>query len=188
MKERGILLPIFSLPSKYGIGDFGYEAYQFIDILSENEIDYWEILPINACGKYPYSPRSYFALEEMYISLDKLRTLKKLGINRLSVGVQSFDDEILSEIGRLHSSKEIYETIGIYLGYTLPYYAEFYDIKYLLLLGRVTSGKGGDIVIEKANEVLEKEFPEFHIQITVPDEYTRRVGQSIAAASLPKGR
>ena len=85
-------------------------------------------------------------------------------------------------------AKEIYETIGIYLGYTLPYYAEFYDIKYLLLLGRVTSGKGGDIVIEKANEVLEKEFPEFHIQITVPDEYTRRVGQSIAAASLPKGR
>lgn len=73
MKERGILLPIFSLPSKYGIGDFGYEAYQFIDILSENEIDYWEILPINACGKYPYSPRSYFALEEMYISLDKLK-------------------------------------------------------------------------------------------------------------------
>ena len=85
-------------------------------------------------------------------------------------------------------AKEIYETIGIYLGYTLPYYAEFYDIKYLLLLGRVTSGKGGDIVIEKANEVLKQEFPEFNIQITVPDEYTRRVGQSIAAASLPKGK
>ena len=85
-------------------------------------------------------------------------------------------------------AKEIYETIGIYLGYTLPYYAEFYDIKYLLLLGRVTSGKGGDIVIEKANEVLKTVFPEFSIQITVPDEYTRRVGQSIAAASLPKSK
>lgn len=85
-------------------------------------------------------------------------------------------------------AKEIYETIGVYLGYTLPYYAEFYDIKYLLLLGRVTSGKGGDIVIEKANEVLNTVFPEFNIQITVPDEYTRRVGQSIAAASLPKGK
>ena len=47
---------------------------------------------------------------------------------------------------------------------------------------------GGDIVIEKANEVLKQEFPEFNIQITVPDEYTRRVGQSIAAASLPKGK
>lgn len=82
-------------------------------------------------------------------------------------------------------AKEIYETIGVYLGYTIPYYAEFYDIKYLLLLGRVTSGKGGDIIIEKANEVLKEVFPEFNVQITTPDEKMRRVGQSIAAASLP---
>ena len=73
MKERGILLPIFSLPSKYGIGDFGKEAYEFIDILSENGINYWEILPINACNRLPYSPISYYALEEDYISLDKLQ-------------------------------------------------------------------------------------------------------------------
>lgn len=73
MKERGILLPIFSLPSKYGIGDFGNEAYEFIDILSENNINYWEILPINACNRLPYSPVSYYALEEDYISLDKLQ-------------------------------------------------------------------------------------------------------------------
>ena len=82
MKERGILLPIFSLPSKYGIGDFGYEAYEFVDILSENGIDYWEILPINACDRLPYSPISYYALEEDYISLDKLKEyglIKKLG-------------------------------------------------------------------------------------------------------------
>ena len=50
MKERGILLPIYALPSQYGIGDFGNEAYEFVDILSENKIDYWEVLPINACG------------------------------------------------------------------------------------------------------------------------------------------
>lgn len=73
MKEKGILLPIFSLPSKYGIGDFGYEAYEFIDILSENNIVYWEILPINSCNGKPYSPISYYALEEEYISLDKLK-------------------------------------------------------------------------------------------------------------------
>lgn len=73
MKEKGILLPIYSLPSKYGIGDFGYEAYEFIDILSENNIKYWEILPINQCDKHPYSPISYYALEEDYISLDKLK-------------------------------------------------------------------------------------------------------------------
>ena len=76
MKERGILLPIFSLPSKYGIGDFGNEAHEFIDILSENGIKYWQILPINACDRLPYSPLSYYALEEDYISLDKLKEAK----------------------------------------------------------------------------------------------------------------
>jgi len=84
-------------------------------------------------------------------------------------------------------ARQIYETIGIYLGYTLPYYAEFYDIKYVLLLGRVTSGEGGNIMVEKAKEVLKTEFPEFaEIQLLMPDEKSRRVGQSIAAASLPQ--
>ena len=72
MKEKGILLPVFSLPGKYGIGDFGYEAYEFIDILSENKIDYWNILPINYCEDLPYSPLSYYAIDDDYISLDKL--------------------------------------------------------------------------------------------------------------------
>ena len=72
MKEKGVLFPIFSLPSKYGIGDFGYEAYKLIDILSKNNIKYWEVLPINECNNHPYSPISYYALEEDYISLDKL--------------------------------------------------------------------------------------------------------------------
>ncbi|MBQ3409389.1 MAG: 4-alpha-glucanotransferase [Clostridia bacterium] len=79
MKEKGILLPIYSLPSKYGIGDFGYEAYEFIDILSENGIKYWEILPINACNRLPYSPISYYALEEDFISLDKLKSSGLIG-------------------------------------------------------------------------------------------------------------
>ena len=75
MKEKGILLPIYSLPSKYGMGDFGYEAYEFIDILSENNIKYWEILPINACDQLPYSPESYYALDDDYLSLDKLKDM-----------------------------------------------------------------------------------------------------------------
>ena len=86
-------------------------------------------------------------------------------------------------------AKEIYENIGTYLGYSIAYYSEFYDIKYLLLLGRVTSGEGGDIIIERANEVLKNAFPEYKdIQIVTPDEWTRRVGQSIAAASLPASK
>ena len=81
----------------------------------------------------------------------------------------------------------VFETIGVYLGYTIPWYAEFYDYDNLLVLGRVTSGKGGEILVEKAREVLKKEFPETAERITVhvPDEKSRRVGQAVAAASLP---
>jgi predicted NBD/HSP70 family sugar kinase len=82
---------------------------------------------------------------------------------------------------------KIYETIGVYLGYAIPHYADFYDYQHLLLLGRVTTGRGGDIVLAKAREVLRAEFPELaaKIQLHVPDEQSRRVGQAVAAASLP---
>lgn len=83
-------------------------------------------------------------------------------------------------------ANEIFENIGIYLGYTIAYYAHFYDIKHLLLLGRVVSGKGGNTILEVAQKVLHDEFPEYsHVKISMPDEMNRRVGQSIAAASLP---
>jgi predicted NBD/HSP70 family sugar kinase len=83
---------------------------------------------------------------------------------------------------------KIYETIGVYLGYAMAHYADFYDFNDVLILGRVTTGKGGDIVIEKAREVLNSEFPEISEKITlhVPDEKSRRVGQAVAAASLPE--
>ena len=75
MKEKGILLPIFSLPSKYGVGDFGYEAREFIDILHDNNVVYWEVLPINSCESLPYSPLSYYAIDEDQISLDLLKDM-----------------------------------------------------------------------------------------------------------------
>jgi len=82
---------------------------------------------------------------------------------------------------------KIYETIGVYLGYTLPHYADFYDFTNVLILGRVTTGQGGDIVLGKARDILRAEFPELaaKMQLHVPDEKTRRVGQAVAAASLP---
>lgn len=84
-------------------------------------------------------------------------------------------------------AKRIFESIGVYLAYGLAYYAEFYEIKHVILLGRVTSGKGGDIILKVAQETLAKEFPEYaHFHLTMPSESMRRVGQSIAAASLPK--
>ena len=85
-------------------------------------------------------------------------------------------------------AKDIYDTIGVYFGYTIAYYCEFYDIRQVLIMGRVTSGDGGVILLDRAKEVLATEFPELAKKVTlnIPDEKARRVGQSVAAASLPK--
>ena len=81
---------------------------------------------------------------------------------------------------------KIWQSMGIYLGYALAHYARFSELKHGLILGRCTSGSGGDLILNGAKEVLAKEFPELaHINIQLPDEKSRRVGQSIAAASLP---
>ena len=83
-------------------------------------------------------------------------------------------------------ARKIYETIGVEFGYTIAYFANFYGIRNLLFLGRVATGQGGQLIIDKANEVLAGEFPELHINLCVPDEKTKRHGQAVAAASLPK--
>ncbi|MBE6713671.1 MAG: ROK family protein [Ruminococcaceae bacterium] len=81
---------------------------------------------------------------------------------------------------------KIYETLGVYFGYSIAYYAMFYDIKHLIIMGRATSGDGGTILLENAKKVLAEEYPELSINLYIPDEKSRRVGQSVAAASLPK--
>ncbi len=108
-----------------------------------------------------------FKFEEGLTPAQKLKVIQAL---------MEKDDEL---------AKKIYEDIGIYLAYTIPYYAKFYDMKHILLLGRVMGGKGGNIVLDTCKEVLAKEFPEFAcLDVSLPDEKNRRVGQSIAAASL----
>lgn len=84
-------------------------------------------------------------------------------------------------------AEKIYETIGVYFGYGVAHYADFYDLKHVLLLGRVTTGHGGDVIMNRAREVLQAEFPELSQKITfdMPDEKEKRHGQAIAAASLP---
>ena len=83
---------------------------------------------------------------------------------------------------------KIYDAIGIYLGYSLAHYAEFYDYEYVLLLGRVTTGPGGEHIIERSREVMAAEFPDLakRIKFHIPDETEKRHGQAIAAASLPR--
>jgi hypothetical protein len=84
----------------------------------------------------------------------------------------------------------VFADIGIYLGYTVPFYEMFYDYRNLLVLGRVMSGVGGDIIMETAGKVLREEFPETQarVRLHLLDEKSRRVGQAVAAASLPRIR
>jgi predicted NBD/HSP70 family sugar kinase len=118
-----------------------------------------------------------------------IRLAPKAGIEldpKLSPG------DMLKKVQELFKSgdarpRAIFESIGVYLGYALAQYAEFYPLKHVLILGRVTSSEGGNIILQKAGEVLKLEAPEVakKVQIHLPDEASRRVGQAIAAASLP---
>ena len=82
----------------------------------------------------------------------------------------------------------VYRSIGVYLGHTLAYYYDLYACRRVLLLGRVMSGKGGDLILETCTRVLADEYPELAGKLlpTLPDEKFRRIGQSVAAASLPE--
>ena len=124
-----------------------------------------------------------------YLSQDAVIKLAEAGGYKFADGLTPAQK--LKEIQALMDkgdplAKQIYEDIGVYLANTIPFYAKFYDIKHMLLLGRVMGGKGGDIILSTCKQVLAEEYPEFAtLDIGLPDEKNRRVGQSIAAASLP---
>ena len=99
--------------------------------------------------------------------------------------------EKLKVVQKLHEegderAKDIFETIGTYFGYAVANYSDYYDIANVQLSGRVTSGRGGEVILEKSRELLQEEFPELaeKINIFLPGEMERRVGQAVAAASL----
>jgi predicted NBD/HSP70 family sugar kinase len=98
--------------------------------------------------------------------------------------------EQLEELQRLMAAGDprawrVYEAIGLAFGYAIAHFASFYEVGCLLIMGRVTSGQGGTVIIEQARAVLRDEFPELRIDLVVPDEKDKRHGQAIAAASLP---
>ena len=100
--------------------------------------------------------------------------------------------EKLKEVQKLMEAdhpgaQAIFRDIGVYLAYATVQYSRFYDIRSMMVLGRVMSGKGGDTILASCRNVLKDEFPELYqrIEVMLPDEKTRRVGQSVAAASLP---
>ena len=115
------------------------------------------------------APRAGIELDENLTPAEKLKVTQAL---------MEQDDE---------RAQKVFRDIGIYLAYTVALYSKFYDIRNLMILGRVMSGKGGEMVLSTCQSVLKDEFPALYEQVAVmlPDEKTRRVGQSVAAASLP---
>jgi predicted NBD/HSP70 family sugar kinase len=130
------------------------------------------------CGVQYFSQQAVGKL----IPASGLEVDPQLGLPEKLKAVQKFMAD-----GDEHAA-EIYQTIGTYLGYGVAHYADFYEIENVLILGRVTTGAGGDIILQNAKDVLKTEFPELAAKITfhVPDEHDKRHGQAIAAASLPK--
>jgi len=101
--------------------------------------------------------------------------------------------ERLEELQRLMAADDprarlVYEAVGIALGYAIAHFAAFYEMSCLLIMGRVTSGRGGSVIVEQAQAVLRDEFPELRIDLVVPSEKDKRHGQAVAAASLPSLR
>ncbi len=148
-------------------------AFVPVDFSKDAMVDEWSgdygcgVKYFSQDGVIKLAENAGFKFEEGLSPAEKLKVIQKL---------MAEGDEM---------ARQIYEDIGVYLGYAIPYYSEFYKIKHLLLLGRVTSGEGGNLIMEKAREVLNAEFPEYaDVNITMPDEKNKRVGQSIAAASL----
>ena len=118
------------------------------------------------------APRAGIELDESLSPAEKLKVVQ---------GLMAQDDE---------RAAKVYESIGSYLGHTLAYYYDMYGFKHVLLLGRVMSGKGGDLLLETCKKVLADEYPAVNeaINLALPDEKFRRVGQSMAAASLPASK
>jgi len=123
-------------------------------------------------GVIKLAPRAGIELDESASPAEKLKAVQKL-----------------MEEGSGAAAK-VYESIGVYLGHTLAYYYDLYGCRHVLLLGRVMSGRGGDLILDTAKKVLADEYPELEGKMVpeLPDEKFRRVGQSMAAASLPESK
>ncbi len=151
-------------------------AFAPVDFCKDAMVDEWSgdygcgVKYFSQDGVIKLAPFAGIELDESLSPAEKLKVVQ---------GLMAEGDE---------RAAAIYDTIGAYFGYAIAYYSEFYDIKHVLIMGRVTSGQGGVILLERAQEVLDKEFPELaqKISLNIPDENARRVGQSVAAASLPK--
>jgi predicted NBD/HSP70 family sugar kinase len=156
----------------------------WLNELAFTPIDYSPDAPIEEWSGDRGCGASYLSQQCVFRLAPKAGIIIPPGLS--NAGKLKFVQEKL-EVGH-EGAHRIWQSFGCYTGYAIAHYADFYDLEHILILGRCTSGKGGNIILEGAQEVIRKEFPELEnkIKIHLPDELSRRVGQSIAAASLPE--
>ena len=150
-------------------------AFAPIDYSTEAPVDEWSgdrgvgALYFSQQCVFRLAPRAGIDIPKDIADAEKLKLVQE----RLETG----DD----------GARKIWQSIGYYMGYGIAHYADFYELRHVLILGRCTSGSGGQIILDGANEVLRGDFAGLadDIKIQLPDEKSRRIGQSIAAASLP---
>ena len=148
-------------------------AFAPLDLAPEAPVDEWSgdrgcgVQYLSQTGVIRLAEANGIDLGDTDLPAEKLRVAQEL--------LASGDDRL----------RAVFETVGTWLGHAIAYYALFYEIEHVLVLGRVTSGQGGVLAVDRARDVLATEFPELSIEVHLPDEASRRVGQSVAAASLP---
>jgi len=183
MKSNGVLGLSMGTSQAGGYVNMQGNITDWLNELAFVPIDYREDAPADewsgdiGCGAQYFSQQGVARLAP----LAGIEFPKEMSFPERLVGVQ----KLMSE-GDERAAK-IYRTIGICFGYAIAHYADFYEIRNLLILGRVTSGEGGEIILQVAEDVLNQEFPELAKQITfrTPDEQFKRHGQAVIAASLP---
>ena len=160
------------------LGWFNELAFAPVDLNESAMADEWST-DIGVGCKYfsqdaviKLAPRAGIALDESLTPAEKLKVVQK--------AVQEGNP----------AAEQVFADIGCYLAHTLNLYAHFYQIEYFIVLGRVMSGRGGELILENCQRILREEYPELAsgVHVMLPDENTRRVGQSVAAASLPEIR
>ena len=184
MNENAVLGLAMGTSTAVGYADESRNITDRISELAFVPIDYREDAPVDEWSGDHGCQVQYFSQQAVsrLIPASGLPIDTALGKPEQLVEVQKF-----MEAGDDRAAA-IYRTIGSYLGYAIPHCAKFYCIRHLLLLGRVMTGDGGDLIIKHARAVLEDEFPELakSVEISTPDEHLKRHGQAIAAASLPR--
>lgn len=183
LEDNGILGIAMGSSEAAGYVDMNGHITGWLNELAFAPIDYSPRAPVEEWSGDIGCGASYFSQQCVF------RLAPRAGIE-IPTGLTDADrlKLVQEKLEAGHAGAEmIWQSMGVYLGYGLAHYADFYDIKHVLILGRCTSGCGGDLILDGARRVLQTEFPELaeRIQIQLPDEKSRRVGQSIAAASLP---